>query len=311
MKKTIIYLVLSALSALGSSTTDDGLTPLHIAAGRGDTAKVKALLEGGADPNALDSKIGVSVLHKAVYSGNAETVEILLEHGSLINLQSPSNGDTPLHDSIYFKREGEAVIKVLLKHFPSLSIQNRAGLTPLGSARLLKDTAVIKLLEDEEKHRTSEAGKKLMASVKSNDLKKVKLLLKGKPNLEEPDSQGFTPLLWASREGYDDIVRELLNAGADPNHLDQWMGATSGHKAAFWGRAAAMRLLVTHGLDVNARGGYNGYTALHDAVSRGHVEVVKVLLEAKARKEIQGHDGLTALDIAKKLNHKELIALLQ
>lgn len=305
-------LFLATRPAIAASGDADGLTPLHVAAGRGDAARVAELLRAGADLHALDSKMGVSILHKAVYSGSPKTVELLLQHGALLDLQSPSNGNTPLHDAIYFKPGSDLrVIRVLLSHHPSLAIRNRAGLTPLDSARALKDQTVLALLEAEAKSRSTPAGRALMEAVKANDLSRLQQVLHGSVNTEEPDEQGFTPLLWAAREGRASMVRLLLERGADPNHNDQWMHANAGHKAAFWGRAEVMALLVSHGLDVNARGGYNGYTALHDAVARGHVDVVRVLIRAKARTDIRGHDGKCPIDLATAAKNVALVRLLQ
>jgi ankyrin repeat protein len=290
----------------------EGLTPLHRAAGIGNLKQVKALTAKGADVLALDSHMGVSVLHKAVYSGNPEVVDFLLKRGALIDLQSPSNGNTPLHDAIYFRKGDDLrVIRVLLAHNPTIAIKNKAGLTPLDSAIVLKDAVTQHLLEDYLHSKYTAAGQKLMALVRDNRAAEVQTFLeKTKVNLEETDEQGFTPLLWASRQGYTSIVKMLLDKGANPNHEDQWMRATAGHKAAFWGHADVMSLLITHGLNVDARGGYNGYTALHDAISQNHADVAKVLLDHHARKDIRGHDGKTVLDIAKASGHPELLQLL-
>ncbi len=297
-----------------SSRDSEGLTPLHRAAGAGDTALVTKLLQQGADPLALDSKMGVSVLHKAVYSGNAATLKVLLQAGALVNLQSPSNGDTPLHDALYFRRGKDlSVIRTLLQYHPSLAIKNRAGLAPLESAKLLKADDVVQVLEKYEAERESEDSRQLMSAVRQNNLADVAKILKTakKEILSEADDQGFTPLLWASREGEDAIVQMLLQQGADPNQNDQWMGANSGHKAAFWGRAEVMKLLVAHGLNINARGGYNGYTPLHDAVSGNHYEVAEILVRAGADLSLRGHDQKTVRDIAQENGDQKMIELLQ
>lgn len=296
----------------GSARDADGLTPLHLAAGRGDTRAVAQLLNEGADLFSLDSKMGVSVLHKAVYSGKADTVKLLLEHGALVNLQSPSNGDTPLHDAIYFKRGDDlSVVQVLLEHGASQAIRNRAGLLPIESTRVLGDRAAEQLLTEFEKRRQSPGSRKLMTAVKANDASAVRSLLQTENiNLCETDEQGFPPLLWAAREGYDEIVKMLLDAKANPNQNDQWMGATAGHKAAFWGRPETMKLLIAHGLSLDDRGGYNGYTALMDAVTRNHFEVAKELVDAGANVNIKGHDNLTAIDIARMNGNQRMLDLL-
>jgi uncharacterized protein len=312
LARVVVILSLASVPAAAAPRDADGLTPLHVAAGRGDETRVAELLRAGADVHALDSKMGVSVLHKAVYSGSPKAVELLLRHGALLNLQSPSNGNTPLHDAIYFKPGADLrVIRALLSHKPSLSIRNRAGLTPLDSARVLKDRAVLALLEAQVRSRFTPAGRALMEAVKANDLSRVQQILRGTVNIEEPDDQGFTALLWAAREGRAEVVKVLLERGASPNRNDEWMHANAGHKAAFWGRAEVMSLLVRHRLDVNARGGYNGYTALHDAVARGHVVVARILLRAGARTDIRGHDGKRPIDLATAAKNAALVQLLQ
>jgi len=291
----------------------DGLTPLHRAAGRGDTQEVLRQLQDGADLFTLDSKMGVSVLHKAVYSGNAETVEALLDKGALINLQSPSNGNTPLHDALYFKRGNDlSIVKVLLKHGANSHIRNRDGLIAEESARVLRDHDAEKLLQEYEAKRQSPASRKLMLAVQANNVGVVnQILASEKVDLTQTNEEGFAPLAWAAREGFTQVVAALLKHGANPNQNDEWMGATAGHKAAFWGRPEAMKLLVTHGLDLNARGGYNGYTALMDAVTRNHLAVAKILVNAGADVEIKGHDGMTAIDIAKRNKNDEMLRLLK
>src|SRR5207248_4670554 len=125
-------------------------------------------------------------------------------------------------------------------------------------------------------------------------------------------NDGQTPLLVACFNGFADIVRELLAAGANPLIVDYLLKATPLHKAAFAGHPECAQILLDHGVvDVNAQGPYNGYTALHDSVWHGHTEVLKVLLAADVRLDLRGFDGRTPLDLAVDNGYEEIAALLR
>jgi ankyrin repeat protein len=65
----------------------DGLTPLHLAAERGDGKEVARLLEGGADLFTVESKMGVSVSHRVHVFGQCAIFNLLLElEYSVLNL---------------------------------------------------------------------------------------------------------------------------------------------------------------------------------------------------------------------------------
>ena len=110
------------------------------------------------------------------------------------------------------------------------------------------------------------------------------LLRRGAP-VNGTDKNGTTPLYKAAVQGEAEIVRVLLEAGADPN-LESG-GESEGTPlcaAAAWGRAEIVRLLIQHGADPNAVESENGgpMTALAWAERAGHAEVVKLLVEAGA-----------------------------
>ncbi|KAH6937994.1 hypothetical protein HPB50_006086 [Hyalomma asiaticum] len=75
-----------------------GETPLQVAAIKGDAARVKALLSGGANPNVRDNA-GWTPLHEASSQGAVEVVRLLLAAGASVNAAGP-DGVTPLHDAV-------------------------------------------------------------------------------------------------------------------------------------------------------------------------------------------------------------------
>ncbi|TDD73128.1 hypothetical protein E1262_01205 [Jiangella aurantiaca] len=302
----------------------DGLTPLMIAAGIGSPQLVELLLVAGADVHALEPRMGASALHKAAQGGSVDVTRLLLDHGAFIDLQSPTLGHTPLFDAVWYK--SHEVAAYLLDRGAKTTLLSHYGLTALDVARRdgLKETAALIEARDRADAAAVEA-QPLMAAVKDGDLAEVSRLLAAgaAPDERAPMCgtffDGYTPLGVAAMFGHAQIVRELLAAGADPRRVDGLMKATPGHKSGYMGHPDALRVLLDdaaarrdggRGLEVDAQGPYNGFTALHDAVWHGHVEAARVLVEAGARRDLRSHAGLTPLEHARAYGFADLAELL-
>jgi ankyrin repeat protein len=109
------------------------------------------------------------------------------------------------------------------------------------------------------------------------------LLAKGTP-VDEPDMAGFTPLVWASREGPSDAVKKLLAAGADPLRPAGVNGWSSLQHAVHKGRTETVAVLLATGRygprELNESlvmaAGYGNAAAVRALLGRGadpHVEV--------------------------------------
>jgi len=92
--------------------------------------------------------------------------------------------------------------------------------------------------------------------------------------------EGYTPLGYASMRGYDELVKTLLQAGANMDCLNEG-GETALHLAAKYGPYETVKTLVEAGVKVNEIDAL-GVTALHLAAINGNTAIVKTLLEGGA-----------------------------
>jgi uncharacterized protein len=151
----------------------------------------------------------------------------------------------------------------------------------------------------------------LMNAVKKNDAAQVKKLIEQGVNVNELDSGQDAPLVMASYLGHTEIVKLLLDAGADVKAVDPGMKATALHAAAYAGRTDAAKLLIQYKIDIDKQGPYNGYTALHDAIWQNNIQTAKVIIDAGANLTLKSNSGETPLDFAKAKNRKEIIAMIE
>lgn len=92
-------------------------------------------------------------------------------------------------------------------------------------------------------------------------------------------SSGYTPLIYAAREGHADVVALLLELGADPNASTTAGSSTALHRAAYMGHGAIVQLLLAGRANPTLQDA-DGQTALHKAIQQGHTEVAAALLIA-------------------------------
>ncbi len=109
----------------------------------------------------------------------------------------------------------------------------------------------------------------------------VAALLEKGANANAKNRYGITPLAEAAQNGNAAIVERLLAAGADANAaLPE--GDTPLMIASRTGSAAVVKLLLARGATVDARDAWHGETALMWAAGENHPEVVGLLVKAGA-----------------------------
>lgn len=292
-----------------------GLTALMIAAGRGHTEMVRTLLAFGADPNAVDRRAGTTALHKACQGGHLAAVKLLVEAGAHIDLQATTTGHTPLVEAIWFKADD--IVDYLIDRNARIELKTYYGFTLDDHINYAvnvsqgqddqRKLARIRELVAQRRERDARARDQtpLIAAVQSKNLDALNAALHGGARTEErypiigSFDDGHTALLVAARNGEAEMVRALLQAGADVNAVEPVFGAVPLHKATYNGHVEITRMLAgAPGVDLNYQGPSNGYTPLADALWHGFADCATVLLDAGARTDIVGYDGKRALDLA-------------
>lgn len=105
-------------------------------------------------------------------------------------------------------------------------------------------------------------------------------------------------LMDAVRDDDRELVSKTLEAGEDVRQVNAYL-RTPLHKAAYYsGAPEVIESLIRRGADVNARDKGN-WTPLHLATRNGHVEAVKIFLDAGAELTVQdSKHGWTPLHLA-------------
>lgn len=275
----------------GSKT---GFTPLMFAAQQGDAATARILLRAGAKPNDAQPKKALTPLMIATAMAHAEVTDVLLENGAKPDLVD-ADGYSALHrvvrDSDYginpaSKDAVLTVVKSLLKH----------GADPN-----------IRLTQDKEK---------AAEEIKNGNIQQAER--RSAVTVNEIILQGATPLFLAAEVNNLDVIKTLVEAGADPV-LATERGTTPLIMAAGGGtdvqrersleeRATAVetaKFLVEHGADVNTPGQY-GWTALHAAAYQGMNDVIEYLVSKGAKIDQKDEFGQTALSISLSVLTKDI-----
>ena len=137
----------------------------------------------------------------------------------------------------------------------------------------------------------------LIEATRKSHIEIVKILLDAGADIDREDAYKWmnTPLLWAVSYNHYEIVKFLLDAGAKVDQADMW-GSTPLRCVK---SKDVAKILLEHGADPN-KANEEGETPLHWAAGRRSAAVIKTLIEGGAdpdRKDKWGHTPLeTARD---------------
>ena len=238
--------------------------PLADAVELGRPEHIRELLEDGLDPNGAQSD-GMTALHWSAYRDNLETADLLIKSGADPDAQN-RYGVTPLH--LACVNGNGAMVELLVGAGADPNGVQRGGETALMTAARTGKVGAVRVLLDhgaEVGAREAVGGQTaLMWAAAEGHAGVVRLLVKSGASVEARLASGFTPLLFAVREGRIEAMEALLEAGADAND---------------WIRPPANTLSEARGY----RGAPPyGASALLIAVENAHFELATRLLDAGA-----------------------------
>ncbi|XBH82508.1 hypothetical protein VPH35_071146 [Triticum aestivum] len=171
------------------SDASSGLTPLSFAVAHGEMTAARYFLEKGANPNTKSSSTGTTPLHEAVATGCDEIARLLLSKGA--NVDAPSPHGTPLVAAAAHGKFN--AMKILLEHHADPNKVSWDFGTPL--------TTVLYATPDRMNESTC--------------LECVKLLVKAGADVNCTIPE--TPLAIATNNGLTTCLKYLLEVGANIN----------------------------------------------------------------------------------------------
>lgn len=307
------------------ATRWNGETTLMIAAGVGSVEEVKLLIDAGVDVNGSEARRDQNALMWAAAEGHPDVVNALIQRGAKVNAATQS-GFTPLAFAIM--KNDAASVQCLLRAGadPNYALPDKDGTKMLTMAGSYKSAAAAIALLDggadpnitDHKgmtplHVAAEAGavdlvRKLLSkgavlNVRTYQAKKVSADPIEKNLLVFSFSGEQTPLLLAAKFNCVDVMRVLIEAGADSKAKSQ-DGTTLFLAAAGSGHVEAARYAYQFDKDVRATDD-DSSTAMHEAVSGTWqvatqpevTELVQYLADIKVPLDELDKKGRTPIDI--------------
>ncbi len=210
------------------------------------------------------------LLEEYIQSGNAVELYALLNSNPKLAIQKTSQQISPLMLCCYYKKPELA--DIILKHVPEINIFEAAA---LGKADFITN-----------------------ALSENPDL------------IHKYSDDGFTPLSLAAYFGNEDVIRNLLLNGADPNIPSKnGFNVYPIHSAVASNFTMIAKMLLEAGADINVVQ-MSGASPLHSAAHNGNIELLIVLLEAGANVNARMEDGKTAADKAFERGFVEIAKIL-
>lgn len=263
---------------IGDVTHYPNSTPLMIASSYGHYDIAKALIDNGALVN-LRAGDGFNALMEAVRTGNIEIAKLLIEHNSDINIK---NKDGKNMIMIACEKGNEEMFNLLIENNADINEKSSWGASALIYASEKGNINIMQYLIDNGIDVNGKADDNgdtplLWAVTGQNPYEASKLLIENGANVNATNDSGVVPatILAASTPK---VVKLLKDNGADldTKFLDYYPPIAI---AAGAGNLEIVKALVENGADVNYYPNDINYTAIFHAIDQHNYEVAEYLFK--------------------------------
>jgi ankyrin repeat protein len=234
-------------------------------------------------------------LADAAQRGDLNTVRRLLQEGTGVN-EPQVDGTTALHWAA--ESDDLAMAQLLLDAGADANVRNRVGAPPILSAAINGNAAMLEALlaagADANMTVSATGDTPLMLAARTGVTAAMQVLIDHGANVNAAEIWGHTtPLMWAVAENHVDAARLLLQNGADLEARSVYVPPDTGR--GFEGGLPRERRDEEVGAIAFASG---EFTPILIAARDGHLDSVKLLVEAGADVNALAADGKNALGLA-------------
>ncbi len=294
----LAQVLIGAKANINAKTRLGAYTPLHIASEGAHTTVVLALLKAGADAGAVTTTSGVTPLHLAAKALNGEaTVLALLEQGARVNAQESQAGQTPLMFAASAGRV--AAVKALLSHGadPAIATEGVDVLKKLAVDRAA--TARLKEAEAAIREAANGTGRELTVAERQAAVAKQREFLRSQEEVAKV-LEGFTPdvvatkrPLWTTSNFKSEV--EIIGRPQAETLVGKTGGMTALLHAARQGQIEVVKVLIDGGADID-QVSFDGSSPLTLALLNGQYDLAMMLIERGANPNLATNtDGVTPL----------------
>lgn len=153
------------------------------------------------------------------------------------------------------------------------------------------------------------------AGVYGVDLNESSLIAGGGAELVDVNSKskdGYTPIIVAIEARNQEILKLLIENGANLYERHPIFNRTTVGTAAYYGNEEAVETLLKKDSRLaNIGSTVDGWTPLEDATLKANVEIVKILLKYGANPTLTDKHGGTPMDMATKFGKGEIVKVLR